>query len=255
MPRSSGQSPGPGLGVDGGGGLPPGQETTSCSAGLGVLGLSLAPGGDYTATPWDRVAPFRAPSRGGLNRPGSRVPPLVIMPRRPQQLFSCRLSDFPAESGLALWRLGTTPGHYTQTPSPCPGMNLFQSQMDLAVPGRPQRGPKRNKASWAPSQCLSVPVSRTPPHPSRPWHSNQCPLTSHLAISVNQLKLARCHKNIYTFYAIGAFKSSSCALLPRKLHPILDWTAQKGGTGCPRQGWAGAAEAALPGPELTTDPA
>ncbi|XP_032738876.1 translation initiation factor IF-2-like [Lontra canadensis] len=64
----------------------------------GVLGLSLAPGGDYTATPRDRSAPFRAPSRGGRDRPGSRVPPLVIMPRRPQQLFSCRLSGFPAES-------------------------------------------------------------------------------------------------------------------------------------------------------------
>ncbi|XP_047597535.1 collagen alpha-1(II) chain-like [Lutra lutra] len=64
----------------------------------GVLGLSLAPGGDYTATPRDRAAPFRAPSRGGRDRPGSRVPPLVIMPRRPQRLFSCRLSGFPAES-------------------------------------------------------------------------------------------------------------------------------------------------------------
>lgn len=149
--------------------------------------------------------------------------------------------------------LGDDTGHYARTPSPCPGMNLSESQMDLAVPGRPRRGPKWNKASWAPSQCLSVPVSPPTP-PSRPWHSNQCPLTSHLAISVNQLKLARCHKNIYTFYAIGTFKSSSCALLPRKLHSILDWTAQKGGTGCLRQGWAGAAGAALPGPGLPHRP-
>lgn len=97
-------------------------------------------------------------------------------------------------------------------------------------PRMPRQGPERNEASWAPSQCLSVPVY-PPTHTSRPWHSNQCPLTSHLAISVNQLKLARCHKNIYTFYAIGKFKSSSCALLPRKLHSTLDWTAQAGGPG------------------------
>ena len=94
--------------------------------------------------------------------------------------------------------------------------------------------------------CLS------PPHPSRPWHSNQCPLTSHLAISVNQLKLARCHKNIYTFYAIDKFKSSSCALLPRKLHSTLD---------CPGRGYPPWCQAGLgrleqlrPGPPLPTDP-
>lgn len=80
-----------------------------------------------------------------------------------------------------------------------------------------------------PHPTLSVPVSPLLP-PFWPWHSNQCPLTSHLAISVNQLKLARCHKNIY-FYAIGKFKSSSHAQLPKKLHSTLDWIAQEGGTG------------------------
>lgn len=114
-------------------------------------------------------------------------------------------------------------------PCPLPGHALAESQMGLAVLGRPRRVLERNEASWALSQCLSVPFSPHPP--SRPWHSNQCPLTSHLATSVNQLKLARCHKNIYTFYAIGKFKSSSCALLPRKLHSTVDWTARGGGRG------------------------
>lgn len=119
-------------------------------------------------------------------------------------------------------------------------------------PRMPATGAREKEGLLGPipvSLCACLPA----PPPSRPWHSNQCPLTSHLAISVNQLKLARCHKNIYTFYAIGKFKSSSCALLPRKLHSTLDWMAQAGALATGR-GWAGAAGAARPGPLLPTDP-
>lgn len=124
--------------------------------------------------------------------------------------------------------------------------------MDLVVPSARHRGPRETRPPGphpSVSLCLSLPH---PTLPSRPWHSNQCPLTSHLAISVNQLKLARCHKNIYTFYAIGKFKSSSCALLPRKLHSTLD---------CPGRGYPPWCQAGLgqpeqlrPGPPLPTDP-
>lgn len=121
----------------------------------------------------------------------------------------------------------------TDTGSLCPdpiallGHALAHNQMGLVSPdardGCPSErrppGPHPNV-----SLCLSPP---TPP--SWPWHSNQCPLTSYLAISVNQLKFARCHKNIYTFYAIGKFKSSSCALLPRKLHSTLIGLPRNGG--------------------------
>lgn len=151
--------------------------------------------------------------------------------------------------------LGDNTGSLYSDPLSLSGHEPLSEPDGPGCPRTPATGAQEEQGLLGPipmSLCACLP--HPPPH-SRPWHSNQCPLTSHLAISVNQLKLARCHKNIYTFYAIGAFKSSSCALLPRKLHPILDWTAQKGGTGCPRQGWAGAAGAALPGPELTTDPA
>lgn len=157
------------------------------------------------------------------------------MPRRLQQLFlptpQGHLSSFPAEGPA--WASGAR-GHLHRVtvpgPHPLPGHAL--AQMGLASSRRPRWVPERKEASWAPSQCLSVPVSPHPP--SQPWHSNQCPLTSHLAISVNQLKLARCHKNIYTFYSIGKFKSSSCALLPRKLHSSWSFLATGGKAG-PRQ--------------------
>lgn len=140
-------------------------------------------------------------SRG---QPGSRVRTPVRKTRRPQLLYL----PAPRGSPSGCWRLGRPTRVTMRRPLPpvwaCP---LSRSQMDLAIPGCPPQGPEKNEASWAPSQCLSV----SPPTPSRPWHSNQCHLTSHLAISVNQSKLARCHKNIYTFYAIGKFKSSSCA--------------------------------------------
>ena len=150
--------------------------------------------------------------------------------------------------------MGTqTRGHPAWTPSPYPGHAVSQSQMDLVVPSARDRGQRETRPPGPhPSVSLCLSLSPPPPHPSRPWHSNQCPLTSHLAISVNQLKLARCHKNIYTFYAIGKFKSSSCALLPRKLHSTLD---------CPGRGYPpwcqaglGQAEQLRPGPPLPTDP-
>ncbi|XP_045867037.1 collagen alpha-2(I) chain-like [Meles meles] len=108
------------------------------------------------------------PLPGGSRQAGLQGPASGYNAKEAPAAFFLPPEWFPRrESGLALWRLGTTLGHYTQTPSPCPGMNLSQSQMDLAVPGRPRRGPKRNKASWAPSQCLSVPVSpRPPPQPA-----------------------------------------------------------------------------------------
>lgn len=130
----------------------------------------------------------------------------------------------------------TYTGSLFRDPTPCQGMPslrwawLAPDAQDGCLRERRPPGLHPNV-----SLCLS------PPHPpSQPWHSNQCPLTSHLAISVNQLKLARCHKNIYTFDAIGKFKSSSCALLPRKLHS--SWG----------QSWARAAGAAQSGPLLPT---
>lgn len=108
-------------------------------------------------------------------------------------------------------------------PLPLPGHALAGCHMHRAIPG-PWTAGTLEKQGLRPSHRLSA----CPP--SRPWHSNQRPLTSHLAISVNQLKLARCHKNIY-FHAIGKFKSSSWAMLPRQLCPTLDSTAQEGATG------------------------
>lgn len=94
----------------------------------------------------------------------------------------------------------------------------------------PCRGPlgARTREKQAPG-----PVHRHSAPSLGVWHSNQCPLTSHLAISVNQSELARCHKSIYTFYAIGKFKSSSWALLPRNLFPHHTRLPRRG-TGQPR---------------------
>lgn len=118
-----------------------------------------------------------------------------------------------------------TQSHYSQTRSPCPSMPWLRAAWSWLSPDACD-GPLAARAREKQGLPGPIPMSLCaclPPTPRRrPWHSNQCPLTSHLAISANQLKLARCHKNIYTFYAIGKFKSSSCALLPRKLHFTLD---------------------------------
>lgn len=77
-------------------------------------------------------------------------------------LFSACSAGAP-EWFLALGDADT--GSLCSDPIPLPGHALSRSQMDLVVPGCPRQGPERKKASWAPYQCLSVPVSPPPPPP------------------------------------------------------------------------------------------
>lgn len=145
--------------------------------GVGAAGRSSRPqlgslGADYTATPRGRAVLSRAPPRPaprGRDRLCSRVPTLVIMIRRPQQLFlpapQGRPSGFPAErSAWASGARGRHRGHYARTPSPCPGMNLSEPD-GPGCPRTPATGAQAEQGLLGPipmSLCACLPPTPQP---------------------------------------------------------------------------------------------
>lgn len=159
-----------------------------------VLGRSFAVWEPVPRRPSPAVAASLAPESG---HPSER-----------QEGRSCFICLLRGGARVAAGAWGGQPGSLCADPFPLSGHALsLGARWTWPSQDAHHRGPRKMRP---PGPHPSVSLC-PPPTPSRPWHSNQCHLTSHLAISVNQSKLARCHKNIYTFYAIGKFKSSSCA--------------------------------------------